>query len=145
MKLPPPPQRTTTGFVFPTVERALADSLGRRAFGRREIAQVLAFFGDSPARCVFCGSPDVRRWDHLVPVMAGGETVPGNMVPACQACDDSKGGTPYADWMRSSAPKSPTTRGIPDVEARIALLDAYVRHFGSRSYRWRSGSTRRSR
>ena len=80
MKLPRVPQRTTTGFSFSNVERAIQEGFARRQFGKAEIRQVLAFFGD-PSQCVYCGSPDVRRWDHVVPVREGGETVLGNIVP----------------------------------------------------------------
>lgn len=40
-------------------------------------------------RCAYCGGP-VETWDHLVPITLGGETVPGNMVPACRSCNSRK-------------------------------------------------------
>src|SRR6185436_7000990 len=85
---------------------------------------VLAHFGNDPPTCVYCGSTEVRRWDHLVAVMVGGETVVGNLVPACQPCDDSKQHRAYAEWMRH--PK----RLREDTEERIAKLVSYVSHFG---------------
>ncbi|MGH2359363.1 MAG: HNH endonuclease [bacterium] len=91
--------------------------------------QVLAFFGEPPT-CVFCGSPDVARWDHLVPVNLGGDTVVGNMVPACQRCDDSRQDNPFDAWMVSNAQHSPKTRGTSDLDERITRLRAYAEHFG---------------
>ena len=73
------------------------------------------------------GSADVKRWDHLVAVSKGGETVLGNMVLACQPCDDSKGNRPFAEWMISNTPKSPLSQGIPDVRQRIEHITSYVK------------------
>ena len=72
----------------------------------------MAFFGKNPPECVFCGNREVKRWDHLVPVMKGGETVLGNMVPACARCDDSKQAFPFEEWMVSDAKWSPKSRGV---------------------------------
>lgn len=40
--------------------------------------------------CAYCKTEPASTWDHVVPVVAGGETVPGNMVPACNSCNSSK-------------------------------------------------------
>ena len=131
MNLPRAPQRTTPGFAFSMVERALMDCFGKRSFGRTEMSEVLGFFfGNGPPQCVYCGSSVVARWDHVVPVSKGGEAVLGNMVLSCASCDDSKRDVPYEEWMVSNVPSSPNSRGIPDVQARIARVEAYVRHFG---------------
>jgi 5-methylcytosine-specific restriction endonuclease McrA len=45
--------------------------------------------------CQYCGgtSPDVKLTiDHLLPVSAGGETVPHNLVTACNDCNAGKSG-----------------------------------------------------
>ena len=114
MKLPRVPQRTTPGFAFSIVKRALIESIAVRQFGKLEIAQVVAFFGEDPPTCVFCGDTPIRRWDHLTPVSKGGDTMLGNMVPACATCDDSKGGLPYDVWALGGAPNSPQTRSVRD-------------------------------
>ena len=132
MKLPRAPQRTTPGFAFPTVTRSLRACLGTRQFGQKEMAEVLDFFGTPEPQCVFCGSSEVKRWDHLVPVNRGGETVLGNMVPACARCDDSKGDKPFEEWMISDAKQSPRSRGVGDIEDRIDLIRVYVHHYGYR-------------
>jgi len=138
MKLPRVPQRTTTGFAFSAVDRALKEGFARRRFGQAEIQRVLAFFAHDPPECVYCGESRVRRWDHVVPVTKGGETVLGNIVPACARCivpacarcDDSKGDLPFDEWMLGDARFSPKSRGVVDVEGRIARIQAYVQHFG---------------
>jgi hypothetical protein len=129
MKLPRVPQRTTTGFSFSNVERAIREGFARRQFGQAEIDLVLAFFGDPP-HCVYCRGPEVRRWDHVVPVREGGETVVGNIVPACARCDDSKQHRPFAEWMQGDAPLSPKNRGVKDIDERIACIRAYAQEFG---------------
>ena len=129
MSLPRAPMRITPAFAFSYVNRALQECLGRRDFGRRQMEQVVSFFGGEPARCAFCGSPEVRRWDHLVAVKNGGETVLGNMVPACAACDDSKQDNPYDTWLRAQASSSDSPETIDTVGRRIERLRSYVAHF----------------
>lgn len=131
MNLPRVPQRTTPGFAFSMVERALNDCLGRRQFGMPEQAEVLAFFfGTGEPECVYCGSHEIGRWDHVVPVMQGGEAVLGNMVPSCPRCDDSKRDLAFEEWMVSGAQWSPATRQVGDVQQRAERISAYMQHFG---------------
>ena len=80
--------------------------------------------------CAFCGSRKVDRWDHLIPIRENGETVPGNMVLACETCDDSKGRVSFKQWMRGGSAKSPKKRKVRDLEDRIQRLDAYMQAFG---------------
>jgi hypothetical protein len=39
--------------------------------------------------CAYCGAPAVGL-DHFIPVSRGGETTPGNLVPACKSCNSMK-------------------------------------------------------
>ena len=94
--------------------------------------EVISFFGAEPPECVFCGSNDLARWDHLVSIKKGGETVIGNMVPACSRCDDSKRDLQYEEWMMSDANLSPKTRGVKNLKRRIARVRRYVSRFGYR-------------
>lgn len=108
------------------MNRALLECIADRKFGAPEIAEVLAFFGQDPPACVFCGAVPIARWDHLVPVTKGGDTVLGNMVPTCSKCDDSQRDEDFAEWAAGSAPGSPRSRGIADVDQRIKRIRAYV-------------------
>lgn len=130
MKLPKVPQRTTTGFVFPMIERTLKECFAARQFGQEEIAQVLKFFGAEQPECAFCGSSEVKRWDHLLSISKDGETVLGNMVLACAQCDDSKQDKPFEEWMTSGTKYSPKSLGIKDVSQRIKRIKTYIQHFG---------------
>jgi hypothetical protein len=91
--------------------------------------QVVAFFGGEPATCAFCDGDEVGRWDHLVAVKNGGETVLGNMVLACAACDDSKQDSPYETWLRARPSSSASREAMQIAEHRIEKLRAYAAHF----------------
>jgi len=131
MKLPRVPQRTTTAFAFSLIDRCIKNCLGARTFGKPQIQEALAFFfGNADPTCVFCGSTDVKRWDHLVPITKGGETVLGNMVPACARCDDSKQHLVFDEWMLSDAKHAPKNRGVKDVQSRIERIREYMSRFG---------------
>jgi hypothetical protein len=92
------------------------------------VQRAIEFFGE-PLTCVFCGSEKVTLWEHLVPVARGGETVLGNMVPACQPCNDSKHSKPFDEWLTQRAERNPDAPGAQDVAARIARLRAYAQQF----------------
>ncbi len=132
MGLPKTPGRTTAAFGFSYVERTLKDCLGQRLFNKKEKDQVLEFFRqwEPQPSCAFCGSPEVMRWDDLIPVIKDGETVLGNMVLACARCDNSKGKRLFDEWMSSTLPKSPSSQGTPNVKDRIKHIEAYTTTFG---------------
>lgn len=68
--------------------------------------------------CAYCSEP-ADSWDHITPVVCGGRTTPGNMVPACRSCNSSKKDADVWDWM--------AIRGINPSELlidRIAEQDA---------------------
>jgi hypothetical protein len=130
MSAPKVPQRTTPGFAFSIMNRALLECIAVRKFGAPEIAELLSFFGNDPPVCAFCGAEPIMRWDHLVSVTQGGDTVLGNMVPACSKCDDSKGHQPFDVWALGPAPGSPQSRGISDVGQRLEKIRQYVARYG---------------
>lgn len=113
------PNRITPAFGFQYVDRSLHEGLARRQFGRCEQQLVIDELGPD---CVYCGSAEVARWDHLVAATQNGESIIGNFVPACASCDDSKGSRPFQEWMKSSSPKSPLSRGVVDIDLRVARL-----------------------
>jgi hypothetical protein len=92
--------------------------------------RIVEFFSNGQLECVYCGSPDIKRWDHLIAISNGGETVMGNIVPACQVCDDSKQDEDFERWMISKADRSPRSRGVPDIDKRIQRIRQYIKYFG---------------
>ena len=81
--------------------------------------------------CAYCGDTSTE-WDHLRPLVVkqrptGYISEIHNLVPACGKCNQSKGNKHWLTWMRSAARLSPTTRGIIDIEERIARIEDYER------------------
>lgn len=129
-KLPRVPSRTTLGFAFSILDRAVREGLLERKFGKEEVAVVCEWFSkEGEVGCVFCGLRDVKRWDHLVPIRFGGSTVLGNMVPSCQLCDDSKQHYDYKEWMKKTNKGSLQDRGVLDIDERIKKLGEYQNRY----------------
>ena len=81
--------------------------------------------------CAYCGDRSTE-WDHLNPLVSkkqptGFISEIANLVPACGKCNQSKGNKPWRDWMVSTAILSPKTRGVSDIDRRLALLAEYER------------------
>jgi hypothetical protein len=98
-----------------------------------EIAEALRILDMTAedVRCAYCGDRSTE-WDHLRPLVlnlrpTGYISEIGNLVPACGKCNQSKGNKRWHVWMRSGAKRSPAQRNFPDLEIRIARLEAYER------------------
>ncbi len=98
---------------------------------KEEISEALDILGmdKSDVRCAYCGDKNTE-WDHLRPLVfekrpTGYISEIANLVPACGECNQSKGNKPWREWIMSSAPRSPKSRGVPDLEARIERLGEY--------------------
>lgn len=65
-----------------------------------EWREVVIFFGGC---CAYCGRTmrkgETLTRDHLVPWSGGGRTTQDNVVPACGACNSSKGNKDFKDWF----------------------------------------------
>ena len=65
-------------------ERAKARELRRSPWWKRRRAAGV---------CHYCGNkfpPSELTMDHLVPLIRGGRSTKGNLVPACKACNNKK-------------------------------------------------------
>jgi hypothetical protein len=49
-------------------------------------------------KCAYCGDL-ATTWDHIEPVSEGGDTTPGNIVPACVSCNSSKKCNDVIEWL----------------------------------------------
>jgi 5-methylcytosine-specific restriction endonuclease McrA len=90
--------------------------------------EALAVLEMSPEEicCAYCGDSHTER-DHLRPIIrekkpTGYITEIANLVPACGKCNQSKGGYHWRDCMLGSAPRSPKTRGVADLDRKVMLL-----------------------
>lgn len=95
----------------------------------REALEVLGML--DRISCSYCGDTSTE-WDHLRPLVSkqrptGYISEIHNLVPACGKCNQSKGNKDWLTWMRSSAPLSPASRGVADIDDRIARLQEYER------------------
>lgn len=55
--------------------------------------------------CHYCGKtfpPDELTMDHIIPVVRGGTSTKGNVVPACFACNQSKAAQTPAEQILES-------------------------------------------
>lgn len=94
----------------------------------KEALNILGMSHDN-FQCAYCGAV-ASEWDHLRPLVldkrpTGYISEIHNLVPACGKCNQSKGNKPWLTWITSSAPLSPKTRGISDLDQRIEKLNAY--------------------
>jgi 5-methylcytosine-specific restriction endonuclease McrA len=48
--------------------------------------------------CAYCEA-EATTWDHVIPIVNGGATVPGNVVPACLSCNSSKKDSEVFVWL----------------------------------------------
>lgn len=48
--------------------------------------------------CAYCGKEDKLTMDHVTPISQGGTTTLGNIIPACQSCNSSKGNRDLIEW-----------------------------------------------
>jgi hypothetical protein len=124
------PVRITAARALYMLDRAMRERLLDRAFGTDERLRATAYFQQSGVEgCIYCGSPNVERWDHLVSVRSGGATVLGNMVPACQRCDDSKGSKDYTVWLSGLACHNPARKNPAMFQEITQRVGAYQEHF----------------
>jgi HNH endonuclease len=96
-----------------------------------EVQEVLDLLGLSAddLRCAYCGDA-ATEWDHLRPLISGKRptgyiTEIANLVPACGKCNQSKSGSAWRKWITGLAKRSPATRGVPNLEARIERLERF--------------------
>lgn len=100
-----------------------------------EIEAALTVLGMTPdtVQCAYCGDA-CTQWDHLNPLVentmpTGYITEIHNLVPCCGTCNQSKGNQPWKSWMIGSAPQSPASRGIADLNERVSRLERYEETF----------------
>lgn len=96
-----------------------------------ELEEALRILGldASDLRCIYCGDA-ATEWDHLRPIVRGQRPTGyiseiANLVPACGKCNQSKSGSDWRAWISGRAPRSPASRGINDITARINRLEDY--------------------
>ncbi|WP_405747825.1 HNH endonuclease [Streptomyces canus] len=65
-------------------------------------------------RCAYCGGNEGGlHMDHVIPLSRGGRHAIGNVLPACQGCNLSKGAKLVAEWKRDEAAWSQDEKPAP--------------------------------
>ena len=125
------PIKMTGSRAFLVLERAMKERLLTRSFGTDERMSALQYFKEvGVTGCIYCDRDAPERWDHLIPIRDGGATVIGNMVPACQQCDDSKSSKHYLNWLKGNAKRNPA-KDRPEIRSIVeARVVAYQERFG---------------
>ncbi len=73
-------------------ERARAREIRNSQWWKRRLSQ---------GRCHYCGKefpPKEMSMDHIVPLIRGGKSTKGNVVPACKDCNNKKKHLLPSEW-----------------------------------------------
>jgi len=110
------PRKISLGLGLSLIDRAVKEFFAERR--REDLQAAIEYFTDAGAlHCIYCGAPNPNRWDHFHPVTKGGDTVIGNLVPACQRCDDSKQDRTLEEWVSSRSKHRPTKRRLKKIQS----------------------------
>ncbi|WP_372344930.1 HNH endonuclease [Streptomyces sp. KL116D] len=72
-------------------------------------------------RCAYCGGNEGGiHMDHVIPLSRGGRHAIGNVLPACQGCNLSKGSKLVAEWKRDEAAWSPDAKQPPKMQLLLS-------------------------
>jgi 5-methylcytosine-specific restriction endonuclease McrA len=122
------PIKMSAGLGLSLVDRAVKESFAVRC-KQEDLERIRHYFlGLGALRCLYCGSGNPDRWDHLHAVSRGGDTVPGNLVPACQRCDDSKQDKDVDEWAKGQSKHRPPLEYLPRIQAEVRAYQAHFSH-----------------
>jgi hypothetical protein len=114
------PAKMYPGFGLSMLDRAVKEFFAARC-GKEDLLRLTQHFvRDGAVHCIYCGDSLASRWDHLHPVSKGGDSSPGNLVPACGRCDDSKQDRTIAEWAASRSKHRPSAERVKAIESRLA-------------------------
>jgi 5-methylcytosine-specific restriction endonuclease McrA len=127
-----PSQGTITGRISSITNSFAQAIIPRINPTPEEIDEALKILQIDPLNleCAYCGDPS-SEWDHLRPLIksrrpTGFISEIGNLVPSCGKCNQSKGNSEWETWMTGPARWSPATRGVADLDNRIARLKRFA-------------------
>lgn len=86
------PDRVRADVELRRARKAGADT---RVISEREWRRLCARHDD---RCAYCGEVRTLTQDHVIPIVRGGRHAIGNLLPACQSCNSSKGTKLLVEW-----------------------------------------------
>jgi hypothetical protein len=72
-------------------------------------------------RCAYCGGNEGGiHMEHVIPLSRGGRHAIGNVLPACQSCNLSKGAKLVAEWKRDDSAWSPDVKQLPEMPLTLS-------------------------
>ncbi len=121
------PIKMSPGLGLSMLDRAIKESFAQRG-STTDLERVRQYFSKKHGEihCLYCGAANPSRWDHLHAVSRGGDTVPGNLVPACQRCDDSKQDKDLDQWLSGKSKHRPDPTLLVRIQSEVT---AYQTHF----------------
>lgn len=75
--------------------RAAKAQADRRAVLAKDWARLV---GQYRGLCAYCGTSPWKHRDHIIPLSRGGRHSIGNLLPACEGCNLSKGSSTLMEW-----------------------------------------------
>ena len=121
------PIKMSPGLAISMLDRAVKEHFGARCKPGDLEAIASYFRRNGKLHCVYCGK-EPKRWDHFHPVSRGGDTVPGNLVPACGSCDDSKGKKTLSEWADGGGKYKPKKSELHRIQEEVAAYQAHFLH-----------------
>lgn len=113
------PTKMYPGFGLSMLDRAVKEYFAARCSPKELLKLADHFMRDGNVMCIYCDEAVATRWDHLHPVSRGGDSSPGNLVPACGRCDDSKQDKTIEEWAASRAKYRPDSDRVSIIQERI--------------------------
>ncbi|MDC7805267.1 HNH endonuclease signature motif containing protein [Luteimonas sp BLCC-B24] len=114
------PIKVSAGLGLSLTDRAVKEAFAARCMAS-DLEELRNYFeAGGEIRCFYCDAPEPSRWDHLHAVTRGGDTVPGNLVPACGRCDDSKQDRDIDEWVRSTSKHRTPTGHLAALQDKVA-------------------------
>jgi hypothetical protein len=104
------------------VSRGLREIVAPRQTMPKKEWEEIKFSFDN--KCSYCGEgPTIENRgivaDHVVPATHFGEFVKGNVIPACQTCNDSRGNKCWKEYIN--------TKQLHGFQARIGIIEQHLK------------------
>jgi len=113
------PIKMSPGLGLSMLDRAIKESFALRCCAG-DLDRIRQYFSKNGGfRCLYCKTENPSRWDHLHAVSRGGDTVPGNLVPACQRCDDSKQDKDVDEWVSGKSKHRPDSNSLARIQSEV--------------------------
>ena len=106
-----------------------------------EVVRALKVLGmnEETVCCAYCGEP-MDSWCPINPLVTDDGLLTGyyyeihNLVPTCTTCYHGRKHMPWREWIESDGNESPKSRGVEDLDTKIARLEKYETRYKPRLF-----------